>query len=176
LKKDEKQGLIDELHVKFESAKAAILTDYKGLTVAEVTELRNDLRKARLEYMVVKNTLAKRAAVGTEAEKLTAYFEGPTGLVLGFGDPVTPAKAVMDYAKKQDKLKIRVGIIEGTLADANALKAIAALPSREALLSQMAAGFQAPATKLARLLNATVARLGYALTALEAKKAEPAAQ
>ena len=174
MKKDEKQELVKELHGKFESARAAILTDYKGLTVAEITELRNDLRKAQLEYRVVKNTLAIRAAAGTAAEKLTEYLVGPTGLVLGFGDPVAPAKAVMAYAKKQEKLKVRVGIIEGVLADANELKAIATLPSREVLLSQMAAGFQAPATQMARLLNATVARLGYALTALEAKKAEQA--
>lgn len=174
MKKDEKQELVNELHGRLGLAKAAILTDFKGLTVAEVTELRNELRKAQLEYRVVKNTLAKRAAAGTEAALLNDYFEGPTGLVLGFGDPVTPAKVVMDYAKKQEKLKVKVGLIEGTLADANALKAIASLPSREALLSQMAAGFQAPATKMVRLLNATIARFGYALTALEAKKGEAA--
>ena len=171
MKKTEKQEQIDELHKKFEAAKATILTEYKGLTVAEMTELRNDLRKSQLEYRVVKNTLAIRAAKGTYAEKLTEYLQGPTGLVLGFGDPVAPAKVVTEFAKKREKLKVKVGIIEGALADEKQLKAISNLPSREQLLSQMAAGFQAPASKMARLLNATVARLGYALNALKEQKA-----
>jgi large subunit ribosomal protein L10 len=171
LKKEQKQELIDELHGRLKDAKAAILTEYKGLTVAEITELRNELRKDQLEYRVIKNTLAIRAAKGTAAEKLEAYLQGPTGWVLGFGDAVAPAKAVTDYAKKREKLKVKVGIIEGQVADAAALKAIASLPSREVLLSQMAAGFQAPASKMVRLLSATVARLGYALTALQEKKA-----
>ena len=171
LRKAEKQEIIDELHGKFATANAAILTDFKGLSVAEITELRKELRKAQIEYRVVKNTLAIRAAAGTEAEKLSKYLEGPTGLVLGFGDPVTPAKVIMGHAKKQAKLKVRVGLIEGSVVDEAMLKAVAALPSRNELLSQMAAGFQAPASKMARLLNATVARLGYALTALKDKKA-----
>ncbi len=171
MKKNEKQGLIDELHGKFEAAKATIITEYKGLTVAEITELRNELRKGQLEYRVVKNTLAIRAAAGTSAATLIEYMQGPTGLVLGFGDPVAPAKAVTEFAKKRDKLKIKVGVIEGQLADAKQLKAIAMLPSREQLLSQMAAGFQAPASQMVRLLNATVARLGYALNALKDQKA-----
>ncbi len=171
MNKNEKQELIDELHGKFEAAKAAIVTEYKGLTVAEITDLRNELRKSRLEYRVVKNTLAIRAAAGTSAQKLNDYMQGPTGLVLGFGDPVAPAKAVTEFAKKNGKLKVKIGIIEGSLANEKELKAIASLPSREQLLSQMAAGFQAPASKMARLLNATVARLGYALAALKEQKA-----
>ncbi|MGA2193202.1 MAG: 50S ribosomal protein L10 [Nitrospirota bacterium] len=172
MKKEQKQELISELHKKFESAQATILTEYKGLTVAEITELRNELRKGQLEYRVVKNTLAIRAAVGTSAEKLKDFLEGPTGLVFGYGDPVTPAKTVIEYAKKRAKLKVKAGMIEGQLADATMLKAVASLPSRDELLSRMAAGFQAPASQLARLLSATVARLGYALSALQEKNAQ----
>lgn len=171
MNKEQKQELVNELHGKFEKAKAAILTEYKGLTVAEITELRNELRKSQLEYRVVKNTLAIRAASGTGAEKLKDHLQGPTGLVLGFGDPVSPSKAIMEFSKKNDKLKVKVGLIEGQLANAEQLKAIASLPSREELLSRMAAGFQAPASQMARLLSATVTRLGYALTALRDKKA-----
>jgi ribosomal protein L10 len=170
LKKDQKQVLIEELHGKFGKAKATIITEYKGLSVAEMTEFRNELRKNQLEYKVIKNTLAIRAAEGTEAAKLRDYLSGPTGLVIGYGDPVTPAKTVIEYAKKKDKLKVRYGVIEGQLADEAALRAIASLPSREQLLSRMAAGFQAPASQMVRLLNATVAQLGYALTALKDKK------
>ncbi len=171
MNKDQKKELIDELHGKFVGAKAAILTEYKGLTVAQITELRNELRKSQVEYKVVKNTLAIRAAAGTDKESLTGHLNGPTGLVLGFGDPVAPAKAIIEYAKKQEKLKVRVGVVEGQFADFEALKAIASLPSREELLSKMAGTFQAPASKMVRLLNATVARFGYALSALKEKKA-----
>ncbi|HEX9861166.1 MAG TPA: 50S ribosomal protein L10 [Nitrospirota bacterium] len=176
MNKEQKQEIVKELHDKFGSAKAAILTDFKGLTVAEVTEFRSELRKANIEYKVVKNTLAKLAASGTSAEKLGSHLNGPTGIVLGYEDPVAPAKAVMEFlkkmelAKKQDKFSVKVGIIEGSLASADQLKAIASLPSRVELLSNMAAGFQAPASKMARLLSATVARMGYALTALKDKK------
>jgi len=170
LNKAQKKEVIDELHGKFEKAKAAILTEFKGMTVAEITAFRNELRKSSLEYSVVKNTLAIRASAGTDAEKLKGYFEGPIGLVLGFADPVSPVKAVVEYSKKLDKLKVKVGLIEGQIAEASELKAIALLPGREELLSRMAAGFQAPATQMARLLSATVARMGYALTALKDKK------
>ena len=172
MKKAQKQGVIDDLNLKLKTAKSAIITDYKGLTVAEITDLRNELRKSSTEFKVVKNTLAIRAAKGTAAEKLVEHMQGPTGLVLGYGDAVAPTKAIIDYAKKQAKLKIKVGVVEGQLVDADALKAISMLPSREGLLSQMAAGFQAPASQMVRLLNATVARLGYALTALQDKKSQ----
>ena len=174
MNKAQKKELIDELHGKFETAKAAILTDYKGLTVAEITSLRNELRKSALEYRVVKNTLAIRAAAGTETEKLVGYFEGPTGLLLGFGDPIDPAKAAVENAKRLGKLKVKAGLIEGQVAGADMLKAIAALPGRDVLLSRMAAGFQAPASKMARLLGVTVARLGYALSALRDLKEKQA--
>jgi len=170
LNKTQKQEVVSELNGKLARAKAAILTDFKGLTVAEITEFRNELRKSGVEYRVVKNTLTKLAASGTDAEKLSSYLQGPTGLVIGYDDPVAPAKVVMEYAKRQQKLEVKVGLVEGALADLGQLKAIAELPSRDELLSQMAAGFQAPASKMARLLNATVARLGYALTALKEKK------
>jgi len=170
LNKTQKQEVITELNGKLSSAKAAILTDFKGMSVAEITEFRNELRKSGVEYRVVKNTLTKRAAAGTSAEQLDSYLNGPTGLVMGFDDPVAPAKAVMDFAKKQQKLTVKVGLVEGTVASIDQLKAIAALPSKPELLSTMAAAFQAPASKMVRLLNATVAQLGYALTALKDKK------
>lgn len=170
MKKADKQSLIDELHGKLETVKSAVLTDYKGMTVAEITELRNELRKSQVEFRVIKNTLAIRAAKGTSAEKLEEYLKGTTGWAMGFGDAVAPAKVLTEIAKKQKKLVIRVGLVEGQLADENALKAIASLPSREVLLSQMAGSFSAPASQMARLLSATVARFGFALTALRDKK------
>jgi len=171
LDKNEKRQFVEEYHEKLKTATAAILTDFKGLTVAQISEFRNELRKsADTEYRVVKNTLTKLAAKGTDAEKLEEYLQGPTGIVLGYGDPVSPAKTCVDFAKKYDSFEIKAGIVEGQVADQNALKAIGNLPSREQMLSNLAAGMNAPTTKMARLLTATLARFGYAMNALMAQK------
>jgi large subunit ribosomal protein L10 len=171
LNKVEKRKFVESYHEKLKKATTAILTDFQGLTVAQISEFRNELRKIEgTDYSVVKNTLTKRAAKGTDAEKLEEYMHGPTGIVLGFGDPVSPAKTCIEFAKKFNMFEIKAGIVEGQVADQNALKAIADLPSREQMLSNIAAGMNAPATKMARLLTATVARFGYAMNALVAQK------
>ncbi|MDZ4384526.1 MAG: 50S ribosomal protein L10, partial [Nitrospirota bacterium] len=105
--KQEKIKVVQELHEKFGKAGAVILTDYKGLTVAQLTELRNRLRKCGAEYRVVKNTLAKRASEGTDAYKLEGYFSGTTGVVISYDDVVTPAKVLLEYAVKLEPFKIR---------------------------------------------------------------------
>jgi large subunit ribosomal protein L10 len=148
-----------------------VLTDYKGLTVAELTEFRDGLRGNSVEYRVVKNTLARIAVGDTAAASLGESFKGPVGVAIGYDDPVTVAKSVLDYTKKNKKLSVTAGFVDGTLCDPDQLKKIAELPPREVLLSMMAGTLQAPAAKLARLLNATVARLGYALHALKDQKA-----
>jgi len=169
--KEQKRKFVEEFHDKLKTATAAILTDFKGLTVAQISEFRNELRKASdTEYRVVKNTLTKLAAKGTDAEKLDEYLQGPTGIVLGYGDPVTPAKTCVEFSKKYEKFEIKAGIVEGQVADQMALKAIGDLPSREQMLSNLAAGMNAPASNMARLLYASVARFGYAMNALMAQK------
>lgn len=148
-----------------------VLTDYKGLTVEEMTEMRNAFRASGVEYRVVKNTLARIAADKTPASAARDSFIGPVGLAMGYDDAVVVAKSVLDYAKKNDKLKVTCGLMDGAFYDEGQLRKVAALPSREVLLSMMAGVMQAPSAKLARLLGATVARFAYALEAHKGKKA-----
>lgn len=170
LKKEEKSQVVSELQGKFQKAKGIIFTDYRGLNVEEITGLRNNLRSAELEYKVVKNTLAKIAAEGTPAGAAKDSFTGPVGIAIGYDDPVLLVKKVLEYNRTNEKLQIKGGVIEGGVYSLDALEKISELPSREVQLSMLAGAMQAPAGKLARLLNATVARFVYALEALKQKK------
>lgn len=148
-----------------------MLTGYKGMDVAEMTELRESFRKDEVEYRVVKNTLARIATEGTPAEPVREHIQGPIGMAMGYSDAAQVAKSAVEFAKKNTKFEVLGGVIEGAYCDSSALKKIAELPSREVLLSILAGTFNAPATKMAQLLTATVAKLGYALNALKDQKA-----
>lgn len=174
LNRQEKAQVIADLQDKFNSAKGVIFTDYRGLTVKEITELRSKLKSSSLEYRVVKNTLARRAAKGTPVDAAKDMFRGPVGLAIGYDDPVALAKEVIDFSKTNEKLEIRGGVIEGGVCNPEELKAISKLPSREVLLSMLVGAFQAPMSRLAGLLNATLTRFVYALEALKQKKGEQA--
>jgi large subunit ribosomal protein L10 len=172
LTRKQKEAQVADLKDRFTRAKGLVLTDYKGLTVAEITELRDSLRKAGIEYKVVKNTLARLAAEGTPAEPARDNFTGPVGVAIGYDDPAAVAKSILEFAKKQkDKFQVTCAVVDGTFCEPTKLKAIADLPSRDVLLGMMAGTMQAPAAKLARLLSSTVTQLGYALNALREKKA-----
>ena len=147
-----------------------MLTGYKGMDVAEMTELRESFRKAEVEYKVVKNTLARIATEGTPAELVREHIQGPIGMAMGYLDAAQVAKSAIEFARKNEKFEVLGGVIEGAYCDESALKKIAELPSREVLLSIMAGTFNAPATKMAQLLTATVTKLGYALNALKDQK------
>lgn len=147
-----------------------MFTEYKGLTVAEISELRKTLKEAGAEYKVAKNTLVNIAAKGTPVEAAKDSFVGPTGIAFGFDDPIAATKKILEYAGKNDKLKVKTGVVDGRLFSQDELKALAKLPPKNVLLSMMAGAFQAPTTKLAGLLNATVTQLAYALNALKEKK------
>jgi len=170
--REDKEQIVAGLKDRFERAKGAILAEYTGLTVEDITELRTSMKRANLEFKVVKNTLAKRAAADTSVEALVEGLKGQVALSLGYDDPIALAKSVMDYAKaRENNFFVRKGIIEGKICDAMQLKAVASLPGREALLGQMAAAMQAPAQKLGSLLANTVNRLAFALHALKEQKA-----
>jgi large subunit ribosomal protein L10 len=171
LNREEKKQAIEELRDKFQRAKGMVLTDYKGLTVAEMTEFRNVLRSSDVEYRVVKNTLARIATEDTPAAALGEHFKGPVGVAMSYDDPATAPKAVLEFAKKNEKLSVTSGVVDGTLCDAGQIKTIADLPPREVLLGILAGTMQAPAAKMARLLNATICKVAYALNALKDKKA-----
>jgi large subunit ribosomal protein L10 len=154
LQKNEKQEVIDELHEKFARAKTAVITGYSGINVEQITELRSKLRQSKVEYRVVKNTLARKAAEGTSLAPLIDHFVGPVGIALGYDDVVAPAKVLFDFSKIQSKLELKVGVLDGKLLKQADIKALANLPSLDALRGKIVGLLQAPASRIARLLQA----------------------
>lgn len=153
MNRTEKEEVIGQLHEKMARAKAAILAEPKGLDVATVTELRRKCREAKVEYRIVKNTLAQRAAKGTTLEQLIEQFRGPTALILSYDDVVAPAKIIADFAKDRQNFAIRTAVVEGRIVDANGVQALAKMPGILELRGQIAAMIAQPATKLARIIG-----------------------
>lgn len=148
---EKKALVVDEIKGKFENAKSVVVFDPRGLTVAEVTELRRALRESGSDYKVYKNTLAKRAA-NTLDIKLDEYLEGPSAISFS-SDELAPVKIISEFAKKHDKLELKAGIVEGKVVAANELAAYAAIPSREGLLTMLAAGLMGNVRDLAICLD-----------------------
>lgn len=140
------------------------------MTVAELTNLRSLLRSSSLEYSVVKNTLAKIASQNTVMAVATDSLKGPVGIAIGYDDPVLVLKKVLEFKKTNEKLQVKGAVVEGKFCDPNVVKEIAALPSREILLSMLAGAFQSPLSTLAGALNATVATFAYAMESLKSTK------
>lgn len=146
--KTEKAALIEDIHGRFAKAQMAVVAEYRGLPVEELRSLRTKLRAAGGEFKVVKNTLAKRAAEGTALLELREHFDGPIGVALGYADPAPLAKALREFAGQQDKLKLRIGVLEGRVLDLAGLTRVASLPSRQVLLGKLLGQMQAPVSGL----------------------------
>lgn len=168
----EKQAIVAELKERLVNTKGAVLTNYRGLTVAQDTKLRRKLREAGVEYRVVKNTMTRIAAKEAGLEGLDAHLEGPTAIAISFTDPVAPAKVISDFVKenKLDMLEVKAGIVEGSVIDAQGVKALAALPPREVLIAQVLAGMQSPIVGLVNVLQGSIRNLVYALDAVRQQK------
>jgi large subunit ribosomal protein L10 len=163
--KQEKKETIDELHEKFARAKTAIITGYTGINVEQITNLRAKLRASKVEYRVVKNTLAKKAVEGTSLEPLKDSFVGPIGIALGFDDVVAPARVLFEFNKIQAKLALKTGVMEGKLLQQADIKALANLPSLNALRGMIVGLLQAPASKMVRVLAAPAGQLARVMKA-----------
>jgi large subunit ribosomal protein L10 len=170
--KEKKSKQLADLTEKLSKSKAVVFTEYKGLTVAQIAHLRKNLKEAGAEYKVFKNTLVLMAAKGTAYEAAKDVLTGPTGLAFGYDDPVAAAKKVLEFAGKNDKFKVKSGVIDGKFYSTDEIKEISKLPSKTVLLSILAGAFQAPAAKLARAFNATVAQFAYALEAVKNQKTQ----
>jgi large subunit ribosomal protein L10 len=153
LNRTEKEEVINQLHEKMVKAKAAILAEPKKLNVATVTELRRKCREAKVEYRVVKNTLAIRAAKGTTVELLSDKFRGQTAIVMSYDDVIAPAKILVDFAKGREDFALRTAVVDGKVIDASGIQALAKMPGLPALRSQLLGMFNQPATKLARIIG-----------------------
>lgn len=170
MKIEDKKKVVEDLKEKFATTKVVIVTDYQGLNVAQMTELRRKLSEAGVDYKVVKNTLLTRASQGTDAELLADVFKGPSGIAMSFDDPVAPAKVLTEFAKENKKLGIKAGVMDGKIMDGDAITALSKLPSREELLAQVLATMNAVPTGLVRALADVPRRMMNVLNAIKDQK------
>ncbi len=174
MNRSEKEAVVSAVSERLARASAVILTDFSGLKVDQMTDLRQRLKDAGLEYMVVKNTLLKLASQGTDAEPLTQDLTGPNGLGFSYEDPVELAKVLVNFAKDNPNLEIKQGVLEGKLISAAEVSALAKLPSREVLLAQLLGVMNGVARNLVSVLAAVPRGLVTALKQIEEQKAEAA--
>ncbi len=171
----DKVAVVEEVKDKLSRSKGTILADYRGLNVKQVTELRAKLREAGVEYKVVKNTLTSIAAKELGLDDLVEQLSGPTAIAFGYEDPVAPAKILAEFAKANKALELKGGVLTGSVIGVDDVKALAELPSREELLSQVVRGMQAPIAGMVNVLQGTIRNVVYALEAVRKQKEEAGA-
>ena len=162
---DQKKAVVSEVTQALSAAQAAVLAEYRGLTVAQITELRSEARNLGVDVRVVKNTLARRSVADSSCECLTEHFTGPV-MISSSEDPVAVAKVVSTFAKANEELKITIGAMNGELLDLTAIQALAILPGREELLATLAGTMAAPMTKLVQTLNEVPSKFVRTLAAV----------
>jgi len=169
-----KQPIVQAIADDIVDAQSIVLVDYRGLTVAQDTELRKQLREAGIIYKVCKNTMMKRAFEGTDFAQLDEYLEGPSAVAISKDDATAPARILCKFAKTAEALELKAGVVEGTVYDITGLTELSKIPSREELLSKLLGSLQSPITNLARVLN-QIAEQGDAPAEAAAEEA-PAAE
>jgi large subunit ribosomal protein L10 len=171
LNKESKQQVVAELHEKLQRAKAVFLADFRGMNVGKATDLRNELRKASVEYRVVKNTLLDLASRETDKESLSPHYIGPTAIAFSYDDPVAAAKVLSRFAKEQQAtFKLKAGILSGKVISVADIQALADLPSREVLIAKLLGTMQAPMANFVGVLAAVPASFVRVLGAIKAQK------
>jgi len=167
-----KAETVAAVHQRLKSAKMAIVTEYRGLSVAQITRLRREIRQASGEYHVIKNTLVRRALENTVFGDLEKLLEGPNGWVFAYDDPVVLSKALIKFADDNDKLRIKGGVFEGKFMDTAGVKILSQMPSKPELQARVLAMINAPATQLVRLIQEPGARVVRLMESLRKTKAE----
>lgn len=166
----EKEQFISDLQERFQKAEATLAVAFSGLSVSDATDLRKRFREGGVEYRVVKNTLAKRAAEGTDAAQLSEQFVGPTAVVLGYDDVVAPAKILYEFLKgHKGKLQVKAGIVDGELRSTEQIEELSKLPGLPELRAQLLALFNTPAQNLVRLTNTPASQMAQVLKAKSEK-------
>jgi large subunit ribosomal protein L10 len=163
--KSEKEELIKELSEKFARTKTAVVAEFSKVDVETVTKLRAKLRDGKVEYKVLKNTLAKRAAKGTSVEAIAEDFTGPIALAISYDDVVAPAKILSEFIKDMETIKIRSAVVEGKRIDVNGVKALAKMPGLPELRAQLLGMLNQPAGKLVRTIAAPGSQLARVMQA-----------
>ncbi len=151
---EEKKQLVSEVSEKLRDSVCTVIADYRGLNVAQVTQLRKSLREAGIEFRVLKNTLVRRATAATDLTGLDEHLVGPTAIAFSKEDAVAPAKILSEFSKKNEHLKVKAGVVEGKIVGVDQIKALADLPSREGLLSMLLSVMQAPIRNFALAVKA----------------------
>ena len=168
-----KQPIVQAIAEDIKDAASVVLVDYRGLTVAEDTALRKQLREAGIVYKVCKNTMMKRAFEGTDFAALYEHLEGPSAIAISKDDATAPARILCKFAKDAKALELKAGVVEGTVYDVAGLTELSKVPSREELLSKLLGSLQSPITNLARVLNQIAEQGGEAAPAEEAAEEAP---
>jgi large subunit ribosomal protein L10 len=169
-----KKQFVEQLRERLQRSKVVIVTDFKGLDVGTLTELRRKLREANIEYQVIKNTMLRRASEGTGVEPIKDQFKGPSAIAISYDDPVAPAKVLTEFAKTNNKLEIKIGVMNGKVISVDGIKALSSLPSREALLAQVLSAMIAVPTSFVRALNDVPRRMVTVLQAIKESKEKAA--
>ncbi|NVL91253.1 MAG: 50S ribosomal protein L10 [Desulfobacterales bacterium] len=172
MKQSKKEKIVETLHKKFSKAKALVLTDFRGMDMSAMNELRSQLREVSVEYRVVKNTLMSRATDGTDMSLLKEHFFGPCAVALSYEDLVSPAKVLVKFSEDNAALQVKAGVVEGRVVDLAGIKRLAELPSREALLAQLLSQMNAPAAGLVTVLNGVTRNFVGVLAAIKQQKEE----
>ena len=170
MNKTERQETVQSLTEQFKASPNMYVTDFTGLSVLRMTDLRRRLKAAGVSYIVVKNTLAQRALAANSVTALDDHLAGPTGLVLAGKDPVAAARVLTEFAREFEKPGIKIGLVDGRPVTADQVKRLASLPPREVLLAQLAGTIQAPVAQLAGVLNGVLYQMVGALEALRAQR------
>jgi large subunit ribosomal protein L10 len=172
--KDAKAEVVAEIRQKLEKASAVVLVEYAGMNVLEVTDLRNQLRKAKVEYKVLKNTLVNRAANELSIAGLEPFLKGTTAVAFGYEDPTAPAKVLTEYMKKAGKMQIKCGLVSSKLVSASEVEYLAKIPTKEVLVGRLLGTMNAPASRLVSVLNGPARALVCALNAIREQKEQSA--
>lgn len=170
MKLNEKKQIVVDLADRLRRSTIVIATDYKGLNVSSISDLRRKLREANAEYQVAKNSLLVRASENTDVAKIREYFKGPTAIAVSYDDPVAPAKVLTQFAKTNDKLGIKAAVLNGKLIGVEGIKALSDLPSREVLLAQVLSTMNAVPSALVRALADVPRRMVTVLQAIKEQK------
>ena len=166
-----KKAVVADIREKFEKAHSVVLIDYRGLTVAEVTDLRSQCRAQGVEYVVLKNTMIRLAAQELGITGLDPHLNGPTAVAFGMKDAVAPAKVLTEFIKKAKKTTIKCGVVDRKVIDVNGVQALSELPPKEVLIAKMMGSLNAPITGFVGVLSATLRSLVYAIEAVRKQKA-----
>ncbi len=168
----QKEAIVAEITEQLNEAKSVFLTDFKGLNVDEINDLRRVFTGASVQYRVVKNSLARLSVKEAGCDELLEYLDGPTAIAFGMDDPAAPARVIKEFAKDSDKLSVKVGLMDGVLIDSTRVNEIASLPSKVQLLGQLSGVLNAPLSNLVLSLNAILSKLVFALNAVKENKDE----